>query len=135
MVQFKVCEKAVEQNQSSLYYFENRSHVISFDNLNAESHLLHKGSNPFQVKFLDTGVYYYRCQIYTRMRGQIEVVERKQFQQIPVVKSVRQIGQMLNSAATPAARGQTDFSKSFHYEQFFGEQRPPSPKVKSKDAI
>ena len=73
---------------SSLYYFDTRQHVISFDNLNAESGLLRKNSEPFRVRFLETGSFIYRCQIYTRMRGCIEVVERFQHQEVAVVKSV-----------------------------------------------
>lgn len=51
----------IEENESSLYYFDNRSHVISFDNLNAESNLITKSSESFFVKFLETGVFTYRC--------------------------------------------------------------------------
>jgi plastocyanin len=50
-------------------------HVISFDNLNAESGPLTASSEAFKVRFLDTGIYYYKCEIYTRMRGKIEVVD------------------------------------------------------------
>ena len=69
-------QDSIEQNASSLYYFANRSHVVSFDNLNAESNLLSKNSDNFAVKFLEKGTYTYRCQIYTRMRGTIEVVDK-----------------------------------------------------------
>ena len=69
-------------------------HVISFDNLNAESSpLTATNSETFKVRFLDTGTYYYRCEIYTRMRGKIEVVETQR--QVNVVKSVKDIGRMV----------------------------------------
>ena len=58
-----------------MYYFANRMHVISFDNLYAESGPLTASSEAFKVRFLDTGIYYYKCEIYTRMRGKIEVVD------------------------------------------------------------
>ena len=48
-------------NKNSPYYFADRSHVISFDNLNAESNLLTKSSESFKVRFLETGTYTYRC--------------------------------------------------------------------------
>ena len=77
VVEWSVSSKdSIEQNANSLYYFANRSHVISFDNLNAESQMLSKSGGTFVVKFLETGVYTYRCQIYTRMRGTVEVVEK-----------------------------------------------------------
>lgn len=64
--------------------------MISFDNLNAESDLLSKNSETFKVRFLETGTYSYRCQIYTRMRGVIEVFDVKP--KIPVVKNIKQLG-------------------------------------------
>mmetsp|Transcript_42102 Transcript_42102/g.64570 ORF Transcript_42102/g.64570 Transcript_42102/m.64570 type:complete len:131 (-) Transcript_42102:1390-1782(-) len=60
IVEWSVRE-GVEKNESSLYYFANRSHVICFDNLNAESNLITRNSEPFFVRFLETGVYTYRC--------------------------------------------------------------------------
>ena len=76
--------------------------MISFDNLNAESDLLSKKSDTFKVRFLETGTYNYRCQIYTRMRGVIEVFDVKPH--IPVVKSLKQLGQLINQAAIPQAK-------------------------------
>lgn len=81
-------------DQFSPNFFPDRSHVISFDNLNAESNLLSRNSESFKVRFLETGAYTYRCQIYTRMRGTIEV--RDKMPKIPVVKSVKELGRLIN---------------------------------------
>ena len=56
-MEWKVSEDNIEQNENSLFYSMNRSHVISFDNLNAESEPLTKNSEGFKVRFLETGVY------------------------------------------------------------------------------
>lgn len=48
-------------DRNSPHYFPGRSHVISFDNLNAESNLLTRSSESFKVRFLETGAYTYRC--------------------------------------------------------------------------
>jgi plastocyanin len=61
VVEWVVSDGNIEQNENSLYYFANRSHVVSFDNLNAESELLSSGSDSFKLKFLEKGVYTYRC--------------------------------------------------------------------------
>jgi hypothetical protein len=92
----------LEENSNSLYCFSGRSHVISFDNLNAESDLLSRNSPGFKVRFLETGTYNYRCQIYTRMRGLIEVFDVKP--KIPVVKNIKQLGQLINQAAIPQVK-------------------------------
>ena len=92
--------------QNSPDFFTGRSHVISFDNLNAESNLLTRNSESFKVRFLETGSYTYRCQIYTRMRGVIEVRDRRP--KIPVVKSVKELGRLINQAAIPQAKGPSD---------------------------
>ena len=94
-----VVGSSLEENQSSLYCFSGRSHVISFDNLNAESDLLSKNTDSFKVRFLETGTYNYRCQIYTRMRGIVEVFDVKP--KIPVVKNLKELGFLINQAAIP----------------------------------
>jgi len=38
-----------EENEDSLYYSANRCHVISIDNLNAESSLMSNNSDSFKV--------------------------------------------------------------------------------------
>lgn len=67
---------------SSDYYKELRDpsavrHVIAFESAPlamTESPLL-RVNDSFKVKFLEVGSYPYRCQIYPRMRGMIQVLE------------------------------------------------------------
>jgi plastocyanin len=61
IVQWMVSSKSQRINELGMLSFSNRQHVVSFDDLTAESHLLHPTSSPFQVKFIQTGVYFYRC--------------------------------------------------------------------------
>jgi len=61
IVEWKVSEDYEEKNENSLFYFNNRSHVISFDNLNAESYPLNKNSDGYKVRFLKKGVYNFQC--------------------------------------------------------------------------
>jgi hypothetical protein len=52
-------------------------HAISFEYAplaSAKSPLL-KINDVFRVRFLEPGVYHYRCQIYPRMRGTVQVFE------------------------------------------------------------
>lgn len=53
-------------------------YVISFDELPVESDCLklEEGSNVFREKFTKPGIYAYKCQIHTRMKGKIEVKKR-----------------------------------------------------------
>ena len=66
---------ALEENHSSLYHLKNRTHVISFDKLPEESGLMRTVADTFKVRFFETGVFTYRCSIYTRMIGKIIVSE------------------------------------------------------------
>ena len=50
-------------------------HVISFDSLNEESNPLKKESDSFKVRFFHTGQFTYRCSIYTRIKGTVEVYD------------------------------------------------------------
>lgn len=109
VVEWSALPDAVEESQSSLYYHDSRSHVISFDNLNEESEVLtSKRNSTFKVKFHETGFFTYRCQIYTRMLGAVEVVERQlaPYKGRPVVNSVRDVEQYSIKAAVaaPASR-------------------------------
>jgi len=71
---------------------------------------------PFQIKFLEAGTYNYRCQIYTRMRGRIEVCDKTQ--QVSVVKSVNQISKMVvTKAAIPSVY------QSYRYNPDLEEQK------------
>jgi len=130
VVEWSVLPDAVEESQSSLYYHDSRSHVISFDNLNEESEVLtSKRTSTFKVRFQETGFFTYRCQIYTRMLGAIEVVERQgaPYPGRPVVKSVKDMCQFANKAAVaaPASTAQlqmADFQKRISYEQHHGRR-------------
>jgi plastocyanin len=53
-------------------------HVVCFDDLPVESDCLKMidGQNVFREQFDRVGVYDYKCLIYTRMKGRIEVVKR-----------------------------------------------------------
>jgi plastocyanin len=53
-------------------------HVISFDTINEESNPLKMTSDVFKVRFFNAGRFTYRCSIYTRMRGVIEVADAHQ---------------------------------------------------------
>lgn len=105
VVEWSVLPDAVEESQSSLYYHDSRSHVISFDNLNEESEALtSKRNSTFKVRFHETGFFTYRCQIYTRMLGAVEVVERQgvPYSGRPVVQSVEDLGEYASKAAVTA---------------------------------
>ena len=82
---------ALEENHSSLYHLKNRTHVVSFENINEESGLMRTVTDSFRVKFSDTGVFKYKCSIYTRMVGSIEVVEPAQDIKVQTVKDIQNI--------------------------------------------
>ena len=103
VVEWRVSVDNMEQNENSLFFFASRSHVISFSNLNAETKPLTKNSDGFKVRFLEPGVYNFRCQIYTRMRGRIEVVDHRP-NKVQIVKSVKEVSKLINLAATPAPK-------------------------------
>ena len=52
--------------------------MIAFNIPQTESPLL-KLNDTFKVKFLESGHFYYQCQIITRMKGSIEVYEDSLF--------------------------------------------------------
>lgn len=56
----------------------NIKHVVCFDDLPIESDCLKmiEGQNVFREQFDKVGVFNYKCLIYTRMKGKIEVVKR-----------------------------------------------------------
>lgn len=54
---------------------KNRMHVVSFVNLNEESDPLKDAKDVFKVRFFETGTFSYKCSIYTRMKGTIEVID------------------------------------------------------------
>jgi plastocyanin len=62
-----------EQSCDSLYHNKNRMHIVSFDD--EESGPLKNPTDKFEMKFEKPGVFEYKCSIYTRMRGKIEVVD------------------------------------------------------------
>ncbi len=53
---------------------ESRSHVIAFKNIMIESSVL-KENDTYKVRVKESGHYQYYCQIYTRMKGVIEVYD------------------------------------------------------------
>lgn len=58
------------------------------------------------------------------MRGRIEVVDHRP-NKVQVVKSVKEIGKLINLAATPApkkVRYIEEFSKKLNYEQHYGNK-------------
>lgn len=67
-----------DDSKSSLYHCGKRMHVISFDTLNEESEPLKEEKDTFKVRFFQTGLFSYRCSIYTRIKGTIEVFDPHQ---------------------------------------------------------
>jgi plastocyanin len=68
IIEWKVSNESIEENETSLYHMSKRSHVIAFNNLNTESPML-KENDTFRVKIHECGHFSYFCQIYTRMKG------------------------------------------------------------------
>lgn len=66
-----------EASLTSLYHLNQRMHVISFQNKNAESEPIRNEHDKFTHLFQEPGLFSYHCSIYTRMRGVIEVVNNK----------------------------------------------------------
>lgn len=83
--------EADDEIKSSLYHCGRRMHVISFDTLNEESNPLKDEKDTFKVRFFKTGVFSYRCSIYTRIKGTIEVFDPCQRSPSPSREAVRQI--------------------------------------------
>ena len=91
--------------------------------------LTSKRNSIFKVRFHETGFFTYRCQIYTRMLGAVEVVERQgaPYPGRPVVKSVKDLGEFASKAAVaaPASRAKLqieDFQKRVLYERHYGRR-------------
>jgi plastocyanin len=68
-----------EETSTMSYSANTRSHVIAFESpllAHTESSFLRPtGENSFKVKFLEPGFYPYRCQIFPRLRGQVNVFD------------------------------------------------------------
>jgi len=79
IVQWIMCNDAIESNENSLYFEKSRSHVIAFDSIADESPRLSLSKDgketTFRMQFKNLGVFTYKCQIYTWMKGIVEVVE------------------------------------------------------------
>ena len=58
VVEWKVCSTNTEQNETSLYHNNRRSHVIAFHDLPTESPML-KNNDTFKVKFEECGHFQY----------------------------------------------------------------------------
>ena len=58
-------------------YLRSRMHVICFDSIPEESDPMRKKGDTFEVQIPKAGLYNYKCSIYTRMRGKIEVTEKE----------------------------------------------------------
>lgn len=69
------------------------------------------------------------------MRGQIEVVDH--CPQVSVVKSVKEVGRLINLAAIPTPKlpksPTEDFSKKLKYEQHYGQIKPKNPETPRTD--
>lgn len=81
-VEWTLCPDARQSDYDSQYFDNEKSHVIAFDCLEIESPQLklmqdangRKYPTVFKLQFPDPGVYPYKCQIFTWMRGTVEVV-------------------------------------------------------------
>jgi hypothetical protein len=61
--------------ETKLYSKNNRLHVIGFDEIDEESDPIKHPSDSFEVKMERSGTLNFKCSIYTRLRGVIEVVD------------------------------------------------------------
>lgn len=110
----------VERNQSSLYHLNNRSHVVSFREINEESDPIRTASDTYRLRFFNIGVFHYQCSIYTRMTGTIEVVDNsppqapgpKMLKVDPKLKLIEQIEATKRRAGTSQQRNSRDRSRS-----------------------
>ena len=57
------------------------------------------------------------------MRGIIDVVEKNTIPKVNVVKSVKEIGRLINQAAIPTAKiKKEDYNKNQNYEEHYGQR-------------
>jgi hypothetical protein len=71
-------------------------HVICFDE--EESGPLKYPSDKFEMRFENPGIFEYKCSIYTRIKGKVEVVENKQrssFKEIAKIPLPQQLKETL----------------------------------------
>lgn len=56
-----------------------RMHIISFDTICEESNPLRGEDDIYKQRFFECGTFSYKCQIFTRMKGVIEVYDPEPF--------------------------------------------------------
>jgi plastocyanin len=75
LVEWTLDTDAAEISGSRLYQNQKRMHIISFDNICEESEPMRNSKDTYKHRFFDAGKFTYKCSIYTRMKGTIEVYD------------------------------------------------------------
>ncbi len=78
IVEWRISNGCSSDQEDDLDSYLTKSHVIAFESpelQHTESQVLRGEKTSFKVRFLEPGLYPYRCQIFPRMRGVVSVFE------------------------------------------------------------
>jgi len=96
-----------------------QSHVIAFSDLPTESPVLREHQS-FRVRFLERGVFNYQCQIYPRMKGRVEVVDKQP--NVPIVRQVKDINSLFKASAGLPKEAETCLFKKGKTQNELGQR-------------